>query len=128
MKYAGLMFAVTAFAGAVAIANTASAAGPDAAHGKQVFARCAACHDLNTGKSMIGPSLKGIIGRTSGTVAGYSYSAAMKTKAVKWNPATLDAFLTAPMQYVSGTRMPFAGIPNAQDRADLIAYLQQAAH
>ncbi|MEO0033097.1 MAG: hypothetical protein RIS94_2855 [Pseudomonadota bacterium] len=127
MKFAGLMISAAALAAIGAVATTASAAGPDAAHGKTVFARCAACHDLNTGKTLLGPSLKGIVGRKSGSMPNFAYSPAMKSKAVTWNPATLDGFLTAPMKYVPGTRMPFAGIPSAQDRADLIAYLQQSA-
>lgn len=127
MKFSGLMISVAALAAVGAVATTASAAGPDADHGKTVFARCAACHDLNTGKTLLGPSLKGIVGRKAGSVAGFAYSPAMKAKAVTWNQATLDGFLTAPMKYVPGTRMPFAGIPVAQDRADLIAYLQKAA-
>jgi cytochrome c len=128
MKFSGLMMGLGALAALGAVATSASAAGgADAAHGKTVFARCVACHDLNTGRTLLGPSLKGIVGRKSGSVAGFAYSPAMKGKNVTWNASTLDGFLTAPMKYVPGTRMPFAGIPNAQDRADLIAYLQQAA-
>lgn len=127
MKFAGVFVGVAALAAVGAAATTASAAGADPAKGKTVFARCVACHDLNTGKTLLGPSLKGVMGRKSGSVANFAYSPAMKGKAVTWNASTLDAFLTAPMKYVPGTRMPFAGIPNAQDRADLIAYLQQSA-
>ena len=76
----------------------------------------------------MGPSLKGIVGRKSGSFPGFNYSPAMKGKNVTWNPATLDTYLTAPMKFVPGTRMAFAGLPNAQDRADVIAYLNQAAH
>jgi cytochrome c len=117
--------ALIAFTGA---AQAAGGAAGDAAHGKTVFARCAACHDLNTGAIRMGPSLKGVIGRKSGTFANFNYSAGMKAKNVTWNPETLDAFLTGPMKYVQGTRMAFPGLSNAQDRADLIAYLKQAAH
>lgn len=115
---------------ALTAAGAAQAAGPAAgnpANGKTVFARCAACHDLNTGAVRMGPSLKGIIGRKAGSVANFGYSGAMKAKGVTWGPDTLDAFLTAPMKYVPGTRMAFAGISNAKERADVIAYLKQAA-
>jgi cytochrome c len=115
---------------ALMAAGAAQAAGPaagDAARGKTVFARCVACHDLNTGAIRMGPSLKGIIGRKAGTFANFGYSAGMKGKGVVWAPATLDAFLTAPMKYVPGTRMAFAGLSNPQERADVIAYLKQAA-
>lgn len=113
---------------ALSAGTAASAAGGDAAHGKVVFARCAACHDLNTGKTVLGPTLKGIVGRKSGSVPGFAYSSALKTKAVDWTAANLDAFIAAPTKYAPGTRMPFAGLPDAKDRADLIAYMQQAAH
>ncbi|MDF8333867.1 c-type cytochrome [Novosphingobium cyanobacteriorum] len=127
MKFAGLIIGLAAVAAVGAGATSATAAGADAAKGKTVFARCVACHDLNTGKTLLGPSLKGVMGRKAGSVANFAYSPAMKAKGVTWNATTLDAFLTAPMKYAPGTRMPFAGIPNAQDRADLIAYLQQSA-
>ncbi|WP_374281320.1 cytochrome c family protein [Novosphingobium sp.] len=107
----------------------ALAAGPaaDPVKGKAVFARCAVCHDLNTGANRIGPSLKGVIGRKAGTAAGYAYSPAMKKKAVTWNAATLSAYLAAPTTYVPGNKMAMAPMANPQDRANLIAYLQQAA-
>ena len=116
---------------ALTAAGAAQAAGGpvgDAGRGKTVFARCAACHDLNTGAIRMGPSLKGVIGRKSGTFANFAYSAGMKGKGVTWGPDTLDVFLTSPMKYVQGTRMAFPGLSNPQDRADVIAYLKQAAH
>ncbi|MFM9935397.1 MAG: c-type cytochrome [Novosphingobium sp.] len=119
------MAAVAALTAAGA-AQAAGAAG-DAGRGKTVFARCAACHDLNTGAIRMGPSLKGVVGRKSGTFANFTYSAGMKSKGVTWNPETLDAFLTGPMKYVPGTRMAFPGLSNPQERADVIAYLKQAA-
>lgn len=112
------------------VAAAAAANGPlppDPAKGKAVFARCAVCHDLNTGANRIGPSLKGIIGRKAGTQPGFAYSPAMKAKGVTWNPASLSAYLAAPASYVPGNRMALAPITNPQDRANLIAYLQQAA-
>ncbi|EGD58461.1 cytochrome c, class I [Novosphingobium nitrogenifigens DSM 19370] len=127
MKFAAVMLAGAALA-AAGIATNANAAGGDAAHGKTVFARCAACHDLNTGKTLLGPTLKGIVGRKSGSIAGFAYSPAMKAKGVVWTPGNLDQFITSPTKFVPGTRMPFAGLPDAKDRADVIAYLQQAAH
>ncbi|MCW1384148.1 cytochrome c family protein [Novosphingobium sp. KCTC 2891] len=108
---------------AVAGAQTAG----DPAKGKTVYARCAACHDLNTGATRLGPSMKGIVGRKAGSVAGFNYSPAMKAKAVTWNAQALDQYLAAPAKFIPGNRMPFAGLPNPQDRADLIAYLKQAA-
>ena len=115
---------------ALTATGAAQAAGPAAgnpANGKTVFARCVACHDLNTGAVRMGPSLKGIIGRKAGSAPNFGYSAGMKGKGVTWNADTLDAFLAGPMKYVPGTRMAFPGLSNAQDRADVIAYLKAAA-
>lgn len=126
----GLVTLGAATLAALTAAGAAQAAGApagDAARGKTVFARCAACHDLNTGAIRLGPSLKGVVGRKAGTFANFSYSAGMKGKGVTWGPDTLDQFLTAPMKYVPGTRMAFPGLSNPQDRADVIAYLKVAA-
>ncbi|WP_066701230.1 c-type cytochrome [Sphingobium amiense] len=109
----------------LAVANPAVAAG-DAAHGKMVFARCAACHSMTPGKKMVGPSLAGIIGRKAGTVEGFTYSPAMKAYGRNWDVKAMDAFLASPKTAIPGTRMIFAGLPNAADRADLIAYLSAA--
>lgn len=104
----------------------AAAQGGDAAKGKAVFARCAACHTMQPGVNRIGPSLAGIVGRKAATVPGFNYSPAMKKAALSWDARTLDAFLAKPMTRVPGNRMVFAGLPNPADRANLIAYLRAA--
>lgn len=116
-------------AASLALAGTAMAqqASGDPVRGKTVYARCAACHDLNTGATRLGPSLKGVVGRTSGTMPNFNYSQALKDKAVVWNAETLDAFLSGPSKYVPGNRMAFPPLANPQDRADLIAFLEQSA-
>ncbi|MCH7628674.1 MULTISPECIES: c-type cytochrome [Novosphingobium] len=116
--------------GAVLVAGASAAdaqAAGDPSKGKTVYARCAACHDLNTGATRLGPSMKGIMGRKAGSVAGFAYSPAMKAKGITWNAQSLDAYLAGPAKFIPGNKMPFAGLPNPQDRADLIAYLAQAA-
>jgi len=123
----GLGVAAVAALTATGSAQAAGGLAGDAARGKTVFARCAACHDLNTGAIRMGPSLKGVIGRKAGTAANFNYSIGMKSQDVTWGPNTLDAFLSGPMKYVPGTRMAFAGLSSAEDRADVIAYLKQAA-
>jgi cytochrome c len=111
-----------------AAAGAPAEPGGDAVHGRQVFARCAACHDLNTGATVLGPSLKGIVGRPAGAIAGYPYSPALRGADLVWSPANLDAYIASPTRLVPGTQMAFAGLPDAADRADLIAWLQTAAH
>ncbi len=71
----------------------------------------------------VGPSLHGIIGRTAGTVAGYNYSTANKNSGAVWDEATLFAYLENPRAYIPGTKMAFVGLRDAQQRADIIAYL-----
>jgi cytochrome c len=96
----------------------------DAAKGEQVYHRCQGCHSID--RNRIGPMHKGLFGRPAGSVPGFDYSAAMKNSGIVWTPATLDLFLQGPRQMVPGTKMTFIGVPKAQDRADLIAYLKVA--
>src|SRR5207245_1000549 len=117
---------VLAIAGAMAIAQSAVA--QDAGRGKTVFEQCAACHSFEPERSELGPHLKGIIGRKSASVENFIYSPAMRRANVTWTPEQLDAYLKDPQAPpFRGNRMPFAGIPDAQARADLIAYLQAAS-
>ncbi|MGC4252672.1 MAG: cytochrome c family protein [Sphingobium sp.] len=98
----------------------------DAAKGKAVFARCAICHSVDPGVKKMGPSLAGLFGRTSGTVPGFTYSPAMQKAKIRWDAKTLDDFFTKPSALVPGNKMAFVGLPNAADRANLIAYLASA--
>lgn len=111
--------------GLLALSPLHAAAAGDAAHGQQLFARCAACHTIGQSGGRIGPSLNGVYGRKAGTLAGYAYSPAMKAYGVKWDAATLAHFLSAPMKVVPGTKMFFPGLANPQDQADVVAYLKQ---
>lgn len=109
----------------IAISGAASAQTTgDPVKGKAVYARCVACHDMKPGVNKIGPSLDGIVGRKSATVAGFNYSPAMKKADLTWDPKTLDVFLEKPMKSVPGNRMAFVGVPKPEDRANLIAYLK----
>ncbi len=72
---------------------------------------------------MFGPSLAGVAGRKAGSVAGYAYSAALKSSGLTWNAATLDRWLTSPQKAVPGTRMPFAGIADPAKRKQVVDYL-----
>jgi cytochrome c len=106
-----------------ALATSANAA-DNAANGASVFDRCAICHsNTKTGGNKIGPNLFGVVGRKAGTYPGFSYSSAMTGSGIVWTSAKLDAYLTSPATVVPGNKMPFAGIANNGQRADVIAYL-----
>jgi cytochrome c len=124
-----IAYKLTSIAMAVAAVGSISTQAQvgDATKGKAVFARCALCHDVKPGPKKMGPNLSGLFGRTSGTTAGFAYSPAMQKAKIRWGVKTLDAFLTKPTGVVPGNRMAFAGLPNAADRANLIAYLKAEA-
>lgn len=97
----------------------------NAAEGEKVFIQCKTCHVKEVGQNRVGPSLAGIVGRAAGTVEGFNYSAANKNSGITWTPEKLFQYLEKPARVVPGTKMVFAGLPDAQKRADVIAYLQQ---
>jgi cytochrome c len=98
----------------------------DAVRGKQLFGECAACHSEAKGVQSVGPDLHGVIGRKAATLEDFRYSPAMKRSGLTWTPQALDAYLADPQKTVPQNRMPYAGVPDAKDRADLIAYLKEA--
>lgn len=95
-----------------------------AAAGKAVFAQCRTCHVTDAGVNKTGPSLNGIIGRKSGSVPGYTYSAANAGSGVVWTKEKLFQYLEKPQRVIPKTKMIYAGLTDAQKRADLIAYLE----
>lgn len=103
--------------------SSAAFADGDPGKGKMVFAKCAICHSAQQGKTLVGPSLFGVVGRHSASLEGYSYSEAMKKADKTWDLKTLDTYLTNPKAMVPGTKMVFAGLPKEEDRENLIAYL-----
>jgi cytochrome c len=96
----------------------------DAAAGEKVFAACRTCHVFDEGVNRVGPSLHKIVGRKSGSVAGFAYSDANKNSGITWTPDVLFAYLEDPKGYIPGTKMAFPGVKDAQKRADLVAYLE----
>lgn len=95
----------------------------DAAKGEKDFAVCKTCHAIEEGVNKIGPSLHKVVGRAAGTVAGFSYTPANKDSGITWSQEKLFQYLENPQRVVPGTKMAFAGIPDPQKRADVIAYL-----
>jgi cytochrome c len=124
----GLSMHARVLMGAVALLAAAGAARAegDAARGEKRFEECATCHTLERGVNNVGPSLFGLFGRKAGEIADFRYSPALKKSGITWTPQTLDSFIADPQKEVPGNRMPFAGMPDASNRADLIAYLQKA--
>jgi cytochrome c len=111
----------------VLLLSGAARADGDTARGEARFQDCAACHKLEAGTNNVGPSLHGIFTRKAGEIADFRYSPAIKRSGIVWTPETLDKFITDPQALVPGNRMPYAGMSNASDRADLIAYLIKAS-
>ena len=99
----------------------------DLVAGQGVFRVCQACHSLEPDRTLIGPSLAGLIGRKAGTASGFDYSPAMRQANITWNAKSLDAYLADPQKEVPGNRMPFGGLKSDLDRQELIAYLEVAA-
>jgi cytochrome c len=96
----------------------------DPAAGQRDFAtRCALCHATLPGENKIGPSLAGVFGGMSGSVAGFTYSAALKNAHLTWDDATLDKWLQNPSSLVHGATM-FVNLPSGKDRQDVIAFLK----
>ena len=95
----------------------------DAAAGEKAFAVCKTCHAVEAGKNMVGPSLHAIQGRKSGSIPGYSYSAANKNSGITWTNEKLFQYLEAPQRIIPGTKMTYTGLKDPQKRADVIAYL-----
>lgn len=92
---------------------------PDA----QVFAQCSTCHSVEAnGPRRVGPSLHGVIGRKAGSVAGFTYSPALRDSGIVWSPETLDQFLQNPKAMVPGTRMAVS-VHDPEQRRAIIDYL-----
>ena len=107
-------------------ASPAATTAGDPVKGKAQYENCVACHSLETGKNAVGPTLNGLFGRRTAS-EDFIYSPAMRRANAIWTPELLDRYLADPQGGVfRGNRMPFSGMPDAQARADLIAYLKKA--
>tara|TARA_Y100000758_G_scaffold179078_1_gene127341 strand:+ start:23 stop:547 length:525 start_codon:yes stop_codon:yes gene_type:complete len=101
-------------------------ASTSAADGAKVFKKCAACHSIaQGGANKIGPALWGVLGRKSGSVSGYKYSKAMAAHGKNWSFEEMNGFLIKPKEWIKGTKMSFAGLKNAKDRAAVILYMNE---
>lgn len=87
------------------------------------FAVCAACHRTDDAHGL-GPSLKGVFGRVAGTAPGFAYSPAMRRAGGVWNAESLSTFILNPQAAIPGTVMPFGGLPDEKQRAEIVEYLK----
>ncbi len=121
----------------LAVTLPISAEAADAAAGKKVFKKCAACHKL-TAKNGVGPGLAGIIGRKVASTDYKRYSKDFKAlgeKGVVWNAETLASFVHMPKKWVASElgkkkakiRMAFAGVKKQKDVDNLVAFLMENA-
>jgi cytochrome c len=97
----------------------------DAGAGETTARKCAACHTFEQGgANKIGPALHGVLGRDIASLPDFEYSSALAEKEGTWDYETLNAFIADPRGWAPGTKMTFAGIRQAQERGDLLLYLQ----
>lgn len=111
------------------LAHTVLAAdcAPDQGHGAQVFANeCAVCHSVTKGMTgMMGPNLAGVVGRKSGSLEGFNYSQAMRSKDINWQAENIAQLITQPQAFVPGTYMPYMGLASADDRQAVVCFLKE---
>ena len=88
---------------------------------------CRTCHSVKEGDNRLGPHLHGIVGRKSGALKNYGYSDSMAKSDLVWDKATLDRFIADPQAVVRGNNMqPYGGIASAEERAKIIAYMEES--
>lgn len=110
--------------GAAAVPLATLLAGADAAKGEAIFAKCKACHTVDAGGANgIGPNLHAVLGKKHGHIPGFAYSEALLKAPGMWDWENMDKWLASPKKYAPGTKMSFAGLGNAEERASLLLYL-----
>ena len=101
-------------------------ASTSATEGAKIFKKCAACHSINEGGgNKIGPALWGVLGRSAGSAPDYKYSKAMASHGKNWSFEEMNGFLIKPRDWIKGTKMSFAGLKKAEDRAAVILYMNE---
>lgn len=99
----------------------------DAAAGAKVFNKCKTCHENDKGVNRVGPTLKGVVGRKTGSVEGFKYSEAMAKKGADgqvWDDATIASYLKDPKGFIPGNKMAFPGLKDDAEIANVIAFLK----
>ena len=121
MMRSALILLATASVFAAGIAR----ADGDAKRGEKLFEECRACHATERGAHGVGPTLYGVFGRRAGALDDFRYSPALKKSGITWTAQVMDAYVGDPQKAVPANRMPYGGMPEARDRADLVVYMQQ---
>lgn len=116
----GLVLTIVAIVFSTGLAHATG----NVARGQTLYKGCADCHSIN--ENAVGPMHKGVVGRKAGSVPGYDYSADLKNSGIVWTEDTLDKWLAGPQAMVPETKM-FFDVPDARDRADIIAFLKEKA-
>ena len=124
-----MLWRVVVLAATVVAAAGIARADGDAERGAKRFEECKSCHapDRTQTQNTLGPSLYGVFERKAGELSDFRYSPALRRSGITWSAQALDTFIADPQKMVPANRMPYGGMPDAGDRADLIAYLQKAA-
>lgn len=105
------------------LCSEAALAKPDLQRGRDLMKDCLACHSTQPGDNKIGPSLFKIFGRKAGVESGFRYSPALKGSGLTWTKKNLDEFIADPQKKIPGNRMPYSGMAQAKNRADVILFL-----
>jgi cytochrome c len=101
-------------------------ASADPTKGADVFKKCAACHNADKGgANQLGPNLWGVVGAPIGEGRGFAWSDALGKHGGTWDWDSLSKWLTSPKTFAPGTKMTFAGLSKPEDRANVIAFLNQ---
>jgi cytochrome c len=108
---------------AVAVLFAGAAQAQNVQRGQKLYEECAACHATKAGESGVGPSLAGALGRKAGENPDFRFSPAMRRSGITWDQKSLNEFIADPQKVVPDNRMPYGGMPDAANRADLISYL-----
>ena len=123
-----LLLAACTGNGSLAEADTPPAADAETLKaGEMLFFQCIACHTTGPGEpDMQGQNLAGVFGKEAGAKPGFPYSDALVNSGVTWTPETMDEWLRKPSEFIPGNIMAYVGMPKAEDRAALVAYLKAA--
>jgi len=119
--------AIVLFSALSAASAGAEEAG-DPRRGELLFRNhCGICHAIDLPHTIFGPHLVDVFGREAGSVPNYRYSYDMGVSGIVWDEESLDVLIADPQELVPGTNMYFRGVPDAAERAHIIAYLKQQA-